>query len=159
MVKEVSNGSHMRRTSLSILWPTRIRPEGFKKGACPQMPKAMRAKTMFGEIKRLMAVSGFKWDESRKLVSAEAVVWDDYLSSSSDGTLTSGTKRRRSQTPTTQHHITKQPTPTEAMVVALTKMVEGMKVLVSGITPSSNTPVVEAAFKVRKDCIQLVEAM
>ncbi|ERN02483.1 hypothetical protein AMTR_s00214p00017470 [Amborella trichopoda] len=35
--------------------------------------------TLYGNVKRLILVSGFGWVDKRKMVTAEATVWDDYI--------------------------------------------------------------------------------
>ncbi|ERM94296.1 hypothetical protein AMTR_s00010p00233080 [Amborella trichopoda] len=219
---------------------------GFKKGAWGRMVEAMRAKygpintetrlkskhkffrTMYRDIKKLMAVSGFRWDGTRRIVIAEVAVWNDFIaenewankyhnktlpdysllckiyeggttdgtpkligggirneperpntafsddpplevqyessSSSRDGLVSSGSKRRRSHTPIRKYRQSKQPSLAESMTKAMTEMAQSIKMLACDIAGRSSTrpviaPVGDGPSKARRDAFKIVEGM
>ncbi|ERN17118.1 hypothetical protein AMTR_s00044p00113880 [Amborella trichopoda] len=80
-----------------MLKEVKSRNGGFKKNALNRMVEIMMAKfgyfydaeglrskhivfrTLYRNFKKLIIVSGFGWDDERKMVTTEADIWDDYI--------------------------------------------------------------------------------
>ncbi|ERN17300.1 hypothetical protein AMTR_s00037p00038160 [Amborella trichopoda] len=127
-----------------------------------------------------MAVSGFGWDDSRRIVTAKSAVWNDFLAenkwankyhnntlpeysllskiyegSTTDGTYKSiGLALELSQKGPTLHSLM-----TPLRSPAMIEMAHSIKMLASDIVGNSSTLVVDSSSKAKREALKTVEGM